>query len=78
MYRINLSRADVAAIIGLSSLVVVGGWAAIHPESWIRYFLKSRSEIFPYDRHNKFIVRFIGICLAILGGVTILATLKTP
>jgi hypothetical protein len=56
----------------------VGGWAAIHPESWIRYFLKSRTEVSPYDRHNQFIVRFIGICLAILGGFTILATLKTP
>jgi hypothetical protein len=72
----NLSRADIAAIIFLSSFVVVGGWAAMYPESWIRYVLKSRPEISPYHRHNQFIVRFIGICLIVLSAVCITATLK--
>jgi hypothetical protein len=73
----SFSRGDIAAIVGLSSFLAVGGWAAIRPESWIRYFLKSRIEISSYDRHTRFVVRLIGICLAILGGFMILATLKT-
>jgi hypothetical protein len=72
----NLSRGDLAAIVGLSSFVVVGAWGAIHPESWIRYFLKSRIQISPYDPQTRFIVRFIGICLILLGGFMVFSTLK--
>jgi hypothetical protein len=72
----NLSRGDLAAIVGLSSFIAVGAWDDIHPEGWIRYFLKSRIQISPYDRQTRFIARFISICVALLGGFMVFATLK--
>jgi hypothetical protein len=73
----NLGRQDIAGIVGLTFLFVVGGWSAIDPESWIRYFLKNRIESSPNQAGVRSLVRFIGICLVILSAFGIAATLKT-
>jgi hypothetical protein len=72
----NVSREYIVAIIGLAPMLIVGGWAAIDPPGWIRYFLKSKPEISPEDPGNRSVVRFVGICLAILAAFCLVATFK--
>lgn len=73
----NLSRQDIAGIVGLTFLFAVGAWSAIDPESWIRYFLKDRIEGPPNQASVRSLVRFIGVCLMILSVAIIAAILKT-
>jgi hypothetical protein len=72
----NLSREDIAGIIGLSFLFAMGAWSAIGPKSAIRYFLK-KNLLARRTRLTCDLARVIGIVLMILSVLTIAATLKT-
>jgi hypothetical protein len=73
----NLSREDIAGIVGLSFLFAMGAWSAIDPKSSIRYFLKNKSASSPNQASVRSWARSIGIVLMILSVLTIAATLKT-
>jgi hypothetical protein len=73
----NLSRQDIAGIVGPIFLFAVGAWSAIDPESQIRYFFKDRIEGPPNQANVRSLVRFIGICLMIMSALIIVATLMT-
>lgn len=64
-------------MVGLTLLFAVGAWSAIGPENCVRYFLKNRIDVSPDNTRVKSLVRFIGICLAILAAVCIAATFAT-
>jgi hypothetical protein len=73
----NPNRGVVPGTVGLIFLFAMSIWAAAWPEGWVRYFLKNRIDISPDDTRLKSMVRFIGICLAILAAVCITATFAT-